>query len=95
MELTSIIDRYRPRFDRQYGSRTSQQLNRAINAVLDCRSERYGEMLLHCPPCDNQQSYFHACGHCVGTHRCRVAHGCARAAIEVVTVVKTTIRRVG
>lgn len=70
MDLTAIIDRYRSRFDQQYGVRTTRQINRAINAVLDCHSERYGEMLLHCSPCDNQQSYFHACGH-RSCHRCQ------------------------
>jgi len=70
MDLTTIIERYRTRFDQQYGSKTTQPLNRAINAVLDCHSERYGEMRLYCPPCDNQQSYFHACGH-RSCHRCQ------------------------
>ena len=70
MELTTIIERYRNRFDQQYGLQTTHQLNRAIDAVLDCRSERYGKMLLHCPPCNNQQSYFHACGN-RSCHRCQ------------------------
>ncbi len=70
MELTTIIERYRNRFDQQYGSRTTHQLNRTIDAVLDCRSERYGKMLLHCSSCNNQQSYFHACGN-RSCHRCQ------------------------
>ena len=70
MDLTSIIGRYRIRFDQQYGSRTTRQINRAIDAVLACRSERYGEMRLHCSPCDYQQSCFHACGH-RSCHRCQ------------------------
>jgi len=70
MNLTAIIERYRNGFEYQYRSKITRQMSRAIDAVLDCRSERYGEMLLHCLPCDNQQSYFHACGH-RSCHRCQ------------------------
>jgi len=70
MDLTRLINRYRSRFDQQYGSRTTRHINRAIDAVLDCHSERYGEMRLFCAPCDKQQSYFHACGH-RSCHRCQ------------------------
>ncbi len=63
MDLTAIIDKYRTPFNQQYGSRATQQINRAIGAVVDCHTERHGKILLHCSPCDNQQSYFHACGH--------------------------------
>lgn len=70
MELTTIIDRYRYRFNDQYGSRITHQLNHAIDAVLACHTERYGKMLLQCSPCDNQQSYFHPCGH-RSCHRCQ------------------------
>jgi len=70
MELTHLIERYRPRFDAQFGARTNRQVNHAINAVLACHTERYGKMLLHCPPCDHQLSRFHSCGH-RSCHRCQ------------------------
>ncbi|HHI92161.1 MAG TPA: hypothetical protein ENK04_01420 [Gammaproteobacteria bacterium] len=38
--------------------------------TADCHTERYGKMLLHCSPCNNQQSFFHACGH-RSCHRCQ------------------------
>ncbi len=70
MDLTAIIDKYRASFNQQYGARATQQINRAIGAVVDCHTERYGKMLLHCSPCNNQPSYFHACGH-RSCHRCQ------------------------
>jgi len=70
MNLTSIIERYQRAFDNQYGARTTHQMNNAMKAVLACRTERYGKMLLHCSPCENQQTYFHACGH-RSCHRCQ------------------------
>jgi len=70
MDMTTIIDRYRTSFNHQYGTKATQQINRAIGAVVDCHTERYGKMLLHCAPCNNQQSYFHACGH-RSCHRCQ------------------------
>jgi len=70
MDLTAIIEQYRNRFDDQFGSRTTRQLNHAIDAVLACHTERYGKMLLSCTPCDYQQLRFHACGH-RSCHRCQ------------------------
>jgi len=70
MDLTSLIEQYRCRFDAQFGTRTNRQVNHAIDAVLACHTERYGKMLLHCSPCDHQQSRFHSCGH-RSCHRCQ------------------------
>lgn len=63
MELTSIIERYEKRFKDQYADRLTRQHTRAIGAVLDCHTERYGKMLLNCLPCNFQVSRFHSCGH--------------------------------
>jgi len=70
MDLTTLIERYRNRFDDQYGHRTTRQLNRAIDAVLSCHTERYGTMGLNCASCGNQESRFHACGN-RSCHRCQ------------------------
>ncbi|MBL1275482.1 MAG: transposase zinc-binding domain-containing protein [Ectothiorhodospiraceae bacterium] len=70
MDMIAIIDKYRASFNQHYGARATQQINKAIGAVVDCHTERYGKMLLHCSPCNNQQSYFYACGH-RSCHRCQ------------------------
>ncbi len=44
MDMTTIIERYRASFNQQYGARATQQINRAIGAVVDCHTERYGKM---------------------------------------------------
>ncbi len=70
MILTTIIERYRNGFEHQYRSKITRQIRRAIDAVLDCHSERYGQMLLQCSPCDQRQSHYHSCGH-RSCHRCQ------------------------
>jgi hypothetical protein len=42
----------------------------ALNAVLGCRTAQYGEILLDCPSCHEQQTRFHSCGH-RSCHRCQ------------------------
>lgn len=63
MELTSILQRYEKPFKDQYADRITRQQTSAISAVLDCHTERYGTILLHCSPCNRQQTRFHSCGH--------------------------------
>ncbi len=70
MILTTIIEQYRNGFEHQYRSKITRQIRRAIDAVLDCHSERYGQMLLQCSPCDQRQSHYHSCGH-RSCHRCQ------------------------
>jgi hypothetical protein len=63
MHLAEIIERYQARLQEQYATRLSPGMVNAMAAVCACRTEHYGQMLLHCPSCDTQQSSFHACGH--------------------------------
>ena len=70
MDLTEIIHAYEKRCKTTYAtSITRAQLN-AMGAVLACRTERYGKMLLNCTPCHYQQSRFQSCGH-RSCHRCQ------------------------
>lgn len=34
-----------------------------LDAIVNCRTERYGEMIRNCETCDQQQRRFHSCGH--------------------------------
>jgi hypothetical protein len=66
MDLIPIIERYRDQFLDQYAQRLTQQHINAIDAVADCRTDRYGKILLTCSPCNAHQTRFHSCGnrHC-------------------------------
>ena len=68
--LTSIIDRYQTRFRAKYRDRITRQQIRAIGAVMDCRTARYGSMALGCDDCDQQSIQYHACGN-RACHRCQ------------------------
>jgi hypothetical protein len=63
MELSTIIQRYQRPFLNQYAARLQPKHRHAIHAVLACRTEHYGEMLLHCQACESSLSLFHSCGH--------------------------------
>lgn len=63
MKLASIIQHYRKQFFQQYQKKVSTQQHRALTSILECRSERFGQMQLECGNCHDQQSVFHSCGH--------------------------------
>ena len=63
MELASIIEHYRAPLRARYGAELLPVQKQALNAIVHCRSERYGEMVLNCEVCAQQQHYFHSCGH--------------------------------
>jgi len=68
--LTSIIERYRHKLHRQYGARMTSQQIRALDAVIDCRTARYGSMALGCDDCHQQSIQYHACGN-RACHKCQ------------------------
>jgi hypothetical protein len=68
--LTSIIERYRGKFHSTYGNRITRHQVRAMDAVMDCRTARYGSMALGCDDCDQQSIQYHACGN-RACHRCQ------------------------
>ncbi|MEE8057534.1 MAG: IS91 family transposase [Pseudomonadales bacterium] len=63
MQLASIVEYYQSALQTRYGSQITQGQRRALDAIMACRTERYGEMLLQCQTCDLQQRCFHSCGH--------------------------------
>lgn len=63
MKLASILERYQQRFEQRYAMRITAPMRHAMAAVLDCRTQRYGEIRLQCPQCQSQASRFHSCGH--------------------------------
>jgi len=62
MEITDIIERYQDKFNIKYKGCITAQHRRAISAVLDCRTARYGLMNLDCTACDFNTTNYHSCG---------------------------------
>lgn len=63
MDLLPLLERYRAPFLARYADRLTGDQHRALDAMRDCRTARFGEMQLHCPACGYHPSAFHACGH--------------------------------
>jgi hypothetical protein len=63
MNLASIVQTYRWGFEAKYADAITPVMQRAIDAVLACRTERYGQMTLCCPKCQTQAKRYHSCGH--------------------------------
>lgn len=61
--LASIFERYLPRFKQRFSASTSQNEWSAINAILGCRTQQYGEMALACDDCPSQARCHLSCGH--------------------------------
>lgn len=63
MNLATIVQTYRQGFERKYAASITPPMQKAINAVLGCRTEHYGQMILSCPQCQTHAQRFHSCGH--------------------------------
>jgi len=70
MDLIDIIQSYEKPFKAAYAAKITRAQINAMGAVLACRTARYGKMLLHCSPCQHQQTRFQSCGH-RSCHRCQ------------------------
>ena len=70
MDLTDILRKYQGKFKTKYARRITRQQSKAMNAVLDCRTARYGSMALDCTACDFHTLNYHACGN-RSCHRCQ------------------------
>ena len=63
MDLLPILKRYESSFLGQYGHRLSREQRYALQAMMDCRSGRYGELQWFCDDCERAQFTFQPCGH--------------------------------
>ena len=63
MNLASLVQTYRHGFEAKYAHAITPAMRKAINAVLACRTERYGQMTLYCPQCQSQAQRYISCGH--------------------------------
>ena len=63
MDLASIVHAYRAGFEQKYDDAITRPMLNAMDAVLACRTERYGKMSLGCPRCQSRAEQYHSCGH--------------------------------
>jgi hypothetical protein len=70
VSLTSIIERYQSRFQVRYSKKITRQQTKAMDAVLACRTARYGSMALVCDDCDWLSVRHHTCGN-RACHQCQ------------------------
>jgi len=63
MELASVIEHYQDALYAAYGTQITPEQEHTLAAIVHCRTERYGEMVLNCDTCAQQQRRFHSCGH--------------------------------
>ena len=63
MDFATIAARYLHRFKTAHGHRTTPNQWSALNAILGCRTEQYGQMQLSCRSCHWQTARYLSCGH--------------------------------
>ena len=62
-ELASICEHYLDRYKQRFAATTTTNQWSALNAILGCRTEQYGEMALSCNSCSWQSRCYRSCGH--------------------------------
>ena len=70
MDFSAIAERYLDRFKNRHGSCTLVNKWSALNAILGCRTEQYGQMQLSCDACSWQTNRYLSCGH-RSCHQCQ------------------------
>ena len=63
MDLSTIARDYLDRFKVRYGHTTTADQWSALNAIMGCRTEQYGQMVLSCHECASQKVCYRSCGH--------------------------------
>ncbi len=63
MDLATITDDYLARFKARYGATATADQWSALNAILGCRTEQYGELALACSACAWHSTQHRSCGH--------------------------------
>ncbi len=63
MDFATIAARYLSRYKTTHGRSASPDQWSALNAILGCRTEQYGQMQISCDACSWQSSRYLSCGH--------------------------------
>lgn len=70
MDFATIAARYLARYKMTHGRSASPDQWSALNAILGCRTEQYGQMQLSCDACSWQTDRYLSCGH-RSCHQCQ------------------------
>jgi hypothetical protein len=63
VEFATIAQQYLSRFKTHHGASIPKDQWSALNAILGCRTEQYGQMRLSCNSCTAKSSRYLSCGH--------------------------------
>lgn len=63
MDFATIAHGYLDRFKARYGASITADQWSALNAILGCRTEQYGELQLSCSACPWHSAQRRSCGH--------------------------------
>lgn len=63
MDFATIAARYLARYKTTHGRSASPDQWSALNAIIGCRTEQYGQMQLSCDACSWQTDRYLSCGH--------------------------------
>jgi hypothetical protein len=63
MDFASIAQHYLPRYKARFSHSTTTNQWSALNAILGCRTEQYGQIVLSCGSCPWQSTRYQSCGH--------------------------------
>lgn len=61
VELADIFRQYRPAYLEKYGERMLPSHKRAMQDIIDCRTEELGGQVYFCQPCDDYRYSYHSC----------------------------------
>lgn len=63
MDLASLCQHYLPQLQARHGQRLTPEQWRGFHAIVGCRTEQYGQLLLHCQDCQQHGTRYRSCGH--------------------------------
>jgi hypothetical protein len=63
MDLASLCQYYLPRLQASQDKGLSGEQWSALNAIMGCRTEQYGQLLLYCQDCPHHGVRYRSCGH--------------------------------
>lgn len=63
MDFSAIAQNYLRPYKTRYGGATTDDQWSALNAILGCRTEQYGDLLLSCNSCMQYDTRYLSCGH--------------------------------
>ena len=61
--VAQVIERFHQSFFARYGDSLSFEQRKALQAILQCRTESLGGHKCYCPRCQEHHFFYHSCNH--------------------------------